>query len=453
MMDTDTIPREHVISRARRQELQRLFELGQRIAATEPEQAHEALRRFQYCVEHDPRNRIYIEAFLQTAEMLHPRTGQRDARPSAGGWWSRWFDRSVTGWRSGVDDGDWQAVLRTAPVLLARNPWQVDVLVSIGRACQHFGYLDAALRYLQNGLPASWFRDEGVLAGAQSTTSTAAGSDGKGELWREEAIREYARTLAWTGRFATARRAWQQLLVLMPRDDEAEAMLVILQTCHSTEGSPTSHADAALSDDVDACLATARAAADLGDYETAHHQLAHANTLAAGHLPTQDLAEDVQLEQARSRIEIATRLHETHPTTATATLLADYAANFQRVALEVYHARMMRYPTQWCWRMELAECLSQTGNTAAAIDTLAAVPTESAEGPLARLREGECRQQSHDFEGALRCYREAVARWQQAPESDEQAPDEVGGVRQRLSRRLETLESAMAGPSGLDKPD
>lgn len=402
------VPTEHRVSKSQRQELQRLFELGQRILVSEPDKADEAARRFQYCVEHDPRNRIYVEAFLQTLERIYPTPPPKKRR---------WFDRQKSEWKAARQADDSPLVLSRGPVMLARNPWDATILLPMVRACQEFGYLDAALRYLQNAL------DDAECAA--------------------EAHAEYARTLAWTGRFSTAVSCWDRVLELSPHDEEAMQMRSLLWQESSSVPSPPP-------EEIESCLQLARDRMEEKDFDSAHHYLAHANTLAAGHLPTQDLAETVQLEQADHRLETASRLHEMTPCPATYQLVEDYSANRHRVALEVFNARSLRYPGDHRWRLELARVLRALEKVGQAGDVLAEIPTEDPLGAVARLEQGECLQLQRDFVNALTCYRQAQQRQAELETSGEPEGARIdvegapaGDVGARITQRLERLEAAM----------
>jgi tetratricopeptide (TPR) repeat protein len=397
------VPMEHRVSKSQRQELQRLFELGQRILVSEPDKADEAGRRFQYCVEHDPRNRIYVEAFLQTLEKIHPAPPPKQRR---------WFDRQKSAWRAARQVSDSPLVLARGPAMLARNPWDATVLLPMVCACQEFGYLEAALRYLQNAL------DDAEHAA--------------------EAHAQYARTLAWTGRFSTAVSCWDRVLELSPHNEEALQMRSLLWQESSSSLAP-------LPEDIESCLQLARDRMKEKDFDSAHHYLAHGNTLAAGHLPTQDLAETIQLEQADHRLETARRLHEMTPCPATYQLVDDYSANRHRVALEVFNARSLRYPGEHRWRLELARVLRALEKAGQAVDVLAEIPTEDPLGAVARLEQGECLQLQRDFASALTCYRQAQRR--QAELTTYGGIDgegaTAGDVGARITQRLERLEAAM----------
>lgn len=395
------VPVEHRISKGQRQELQRMFELGQRILANEPDKAHEAARRFQYCVENDARNRIYIEAFLQSLEIVYP------APPPTK---KRWFDRQHSHWKSACRAGDLKSILARGPTLLARNPWDAAVLLSMVQACHEFGYLEAALRYLQNAIDSSDHRIE--------------------------AHRQYARTLAWTGRFSTASACWSRVLELDVNDSEARQMQQMLGVLPSETAGDAVAPPA----NVDSCLELARQCADRKDFDSAHHLLAHANTLAAGHLPTQDMAEAFQLEQADHRLDIARRLHEAAPSPATHQLLDDYTANQRRVALEVFNARTLRYPRESIWRLELARVLRSLEKVDQAIVMLAEIPTADVHGAAARLEEGECHQLQLDFSAALACYRDA-SQCESYGSGDDGSNEEL---RRRISQRLVRLQDAMS---------
>jgi tetratricopeptide (TPR) repeat protein len=391
---------EHQISRSRRQELQQLFELARRILVNEPSEAVEAVRRFQYCLEQDPKNRIYIDAFFQAVEGLYP-------TPPASH--HRWFDRANRKWKNASRKSSPAQVLRCGPAMLARNPWDTDVLLTMATACQKYGYLDAALRYLRNAL-----------------------EDPKDAL---KTHRQYARTLGWSGRFVTARECWKRVLELSECDTEALKMHELLAcTADSSSASP---APSELPQDADTCLTKARAAADQGDFELGHVFVAHANSLAAGYLPIQDLAETLQLEQADHRLETAKNLHTFSPSAATWELIENYEANRHRVALEVYNARALRYPEEAVWKLELGRVLRVFGKFREAIGVLQEVTISQAEYAEASLEEGECHQLQRDFSEAIRCYTAARA------VCDKSTPREL---RDKIESRHTRLAEAIREP-------
>ncbi len=392
---------EHQISRSRRQELQHLFELARRILANEPNKALEAVRRFQYCLEHDPKNRIYVDAFLQAIERLQPEPPARQRR---------WFDGEYRRWKNAKRKDDPAEVLRCGPAMLARNPWNADVLMTMAAAGQRYGYLDASLRYLRNAL-----------------------EDRRDSL---QAHRQYARTLAWSGRFTTARECWKRVLEMSERDPEALQMHELLAGHAGGQTNPSKSSVVAreLPQDADTCLKMARSAADNGDFESAHELVAHANSLSTGYLPIQDLAETLQLEQADYRLATAENLHACSPSPATSELIDDYSANRHRVALEVYNARVLRYPAEACWKVELGRVLRKLGKPAEAIGILREVTASQAGFAEASLEEGECHQLERNFDEAIRCYTSAGAA------CDDAVPQ---SLRDKIASRHRRLAEAM----------
>jgi tetratricopeptide (TPR) repeat protein len=132
--------------------------------------------------------------------------------------------------------------------------------------------------------------------------------------------------------------------------------------------------------------------------------------LAAGgnHLSILDALDEMRLEAARARLEVAQRRAQKQLTSEATQLASDLRMELNRLEMEIYYQRSERYPSDLRVRYQLGRTLKRAGNFLQAMKYL----QESAKladlaGP-AHLELGECLQHLRQFGRALDAYRFAV---------------------------------------------
>lgn len=409
----------HALSAQERRRLQQGYEESLKLmqqARYDFDRAHELL--FEGTL-HDPGNVLYVDALLAN---LMRKFGGRDRVPRAA------VLAENVALKKAVSEHDWAAVLRLGPDLLRHNPWAVDVLQALARACAAREYRQAELRYLQQAFEA--------------------------EPADAEVQRFLAQAFADAGRFDEAIHCWHQVEAADPYDTEAPrqiSQLTLDKTRHDAPAAETAEqAPAEMEEErppppPDHAAAPAPAAPvkkkpgklvltrrqlleqailntpedelsylELAELHLAEHRTYEAmRTLLKALNVSRDLRilerlEDVTMLRAQEHIERAQRRAAAARTPDALQQVEKLKDEAARLELQIYTTRCERYPQDHRLKFQVGLRLKRVGNYRQALEPLRGgleIPEYRAE---ASLEIGEILQQYKQYPRALQCYRQAV---------------------------------------------
>jgi len=396
-----------LIDAATRARLQQWFQHGTK-SATKGDFDY-ATESFQRCVEADPGNMIYAQAMLAN---LHRKYNNNKKGMALAGL------RGTTA-KAGVKKSelqkDWLGVIRGGMEMLKINPWDVSTLCSMGAACEKMKCDECQLLYLRHALEVN----------AKDTDVT----------------RQFARALAGVGKFDEAIALWTRVSQAKPGDPEATraiADLTVNKTIHRggyeeaknttdvmadrtaqsersgpvIQRTPEQTLERAIAKDP-ADPANYRTLAELHlrneRFEEAEAAFQRGLEVSSGDVSFREALEDVQLRRAHQQLLIAEKKAREERTEAANELYKKMKVELNRRELEVYVARVERYPANPGLRYELALRLKRAGNFNEAIKTFQEARGDSKRRASVYLELGECFHMIKQHKLAMSNYEQAIA--------------------------------------------
>lgn len=423
---------DELVSPALRRRLQQCFEHATKLAEQEKYDFDYANKLLTDCVQNDPSNLQYVEAFLQNLQRKYNNNKRGAAFAGFGG---------RGGFKRALSRGDWREVLKQGPLLLATNPWDVATLRGMAQACEALRFDEVELRYLKNALDANP-RDP-------------------------EVNKHCAITLAGLGDYDQAIACWHRVEEARKGDPEAPRMISELSVekqrfragipmplgakthrrppLHPPAAAPAAEAatkPAAADDEFDEAppdgeavrrreikltprQVLERAIADVPsilenyfkladllcgehNYAQAERTLARALHVSGGDPAVRERLEDVQIKRARRELLQAERAAVREKTEVAREVAQEMREAVNRLELDIYSARCERHPADLNLRFELALRLKWAHNYAEALKLFDQTRELAERRALSLLEGGECLHHLKGYEKALRCYRKAA---------------------------------------------
>ena len=421
---SDTEAAEDQISPVVRRRLQECFNHGTQVATGDKPDADYANTMLIQCVVNDPGNLVYYEAFLDNLQTKY-KNNKKGARVKGFG--------GRGPFKKALSKKDWRDVLRQGPEILKTNPWDVPTLRGMAQACEEFGYNEVELRLLKNALDANP-KDADVN-------------------------RHCGRSLARMGQFDQAIACWHRVEELDPKDKDATKMVSLLtedkqrvaaglapksvevknrmrKGAVASEEQPADEVEAdeqqqpkerqkrrevsltprqklerAISDnpeDIKAYLQLADLLQNESRHADVERVLTKALAASGNDLKVRERLEDASLERQRQQLAIAEKRARVEQTEQADDLAKQMRAEVNRREVEVFGARVERYPNDIQLKFELAVRLKRDGNYAEAANYFLQTRDDPELKTTATLELGECFQHQKKFKKALQCYVRAV---------------------------------------------
>lgn len=395
-----------VIDAATRARLQQWFEHGNRsLGKGDFDYATES---FQRCVEADPGNMIYAQALLAG---LHRKYNNNKKGSTFAGLRGTTAKAAV---KKSELQKDWTGVVRSGIEMLKLNPWDVSTLCAMGAACERMQCDECQLLYLRHALEVN-AKDADVT-------------------------RQFARALARLGKFDEAIALWNRVLQAKPGDVEASravADLTVNKTIHKggyedaknttdvmadraaqaertgpvVQRTPEQMLERAIAKDP-ADVANYRSLAELHlrneRFEEAEAAYQRALEVAAGDVMLREALEDVQLRRAHQQLAIAEKKAREERTETANELYKKMKLELNRRELEVFGARVERYPANPGLRYELALRLKRAENFNEAIKLFQEARGDSKRKASVYLELGECFHMIKQYKLAMSNYEQAI---------------------------------------------
>ncbi len=421
---------------AARRRLDKLMEFGrQQSKQGNFDYAHDM---YASCVNKDPGNLEYVEAFLSNLQ-----TKYNNNKKGGRGRGSR------HDFKKAIAEQEWNEAIELGLELLKYNPWDVATLRSLAEACHVLHLNEVELRYLKNALEANpkdievnkhcatslarmgqfdqaiacWHRIEEISASLKpevrliiskltmAKTRHATGMTDE-ELFAEEAEtqpkHQAPREPAPAEQTSSAKPA-------APTAENVAEPPVVTEPEPAREPEPAKPNQAQLEEAIVAepaelsnYMELAKLHQTAGHLDEAEKVLLRAQAVSGNALQVQEQLELIHVLRARHVVLAAERNAQANPGDKAAAELAQRKEELNRLELDFYGHRAQRYPDNNTLKYELALRLKRVRNYAEAAKYFAEAAREKTLQALAQLNRGECLQQTRQYRDALACYEAAA---------------------------------------------
>jgi tetratricopeptide (TPR) repeat protein len=430
------------VSAATRRRLQQSFEHATRNANKgDHDYAH---NMYTQCVVGDPGNLIYAQAFLANLHRKYnnnKKGGKLAALKGAG------HKASI---KKAVAKKDWIGAIKSGCDMLALNPWDIPSLVAMSKACEALGHDECQLYYLRSALDVN-----------------------PKEL---EVNRLAGLALERMGQFDQAIACWHRVEQIKPGDEEAQRMISNL-TINKTiqqgryeekatgedssekasaklktaagekDESRTRTREDQLRDSIVRSPADIPAYLELADLYAREDRLDDAEQIlgkaldasGGGDHVVRERLEELQIERARQRVELADARAVREKTEESIHLARQVRSDANRLELEIYAARCERNPANPALHFELGLRLKRAGRMNEAIQNLQTAKGDARRKGAVLLELGECFHHIKQYKLALTHYDHAVeVSGEREPETKKLALYRAG----KLAMGLKDLDAA-----------
>ena len=398
------------LSAAARRKLQTWFQYG-----TEKRKSHDhdyAHTMFAQCVARDPSNLVYVEALLENLQTKYAANKRKcKVRGNRGT-----FKKAVAAEQS-------RDVIKAGLDLLKDNPWDVATLRGMAQACAALHYNEVELRYLKNALDA----------------------DPK----NVHVNRHCAQSLTRMGQFDQAIACWHRIEHVAKGEAQKNISdLTVQKTRHLAGGvddeeapppvtppAPPPHEHSLADDSVDTDSehgdaqpakiehieqAIVEQPAEVSNYLRLADQLVKkkeygrakqrcgALEASGNNVKVREKLEKIQVRKARKRLLIAEQRARQDGTAEAQQLSQQLREELNRLELDIYSSRSLRYPQDTAIRYELGVRLMRSGNFTQAAKYFQQSETNPQLKSAAWLLKGECLQQMRQYQAAFEAYQIAV---------------------------------------------
>jgi len=352
-----------VLTAGQRHELARQFEQAKQLAKKSPPDFRGVHGVFSEICTLDPGNTHFVAALLENLQTAQGKT--------ASAWfWQVWKLRLEL--EKAIQEKQWTKALRAGWSLLGEVPEDGQVLRQLAEIC-------ATLEHAPTQI---------ILLRAAR----------KLEPFTLVTLRPLAIALSETGQFAESAEVWQQLQKVVPFDPEAEAYLQILLPRKKPMFAK------------DQLVERIQSLVQAKMWDEAEQLMAAQAATAGIDLDLRWMGEHIVVGRAQERTEIARQLAEFRPSAASEQLVRELLNEQRRIELGVAYARYERFPSEPKSLQDLAECLKGVGNYSEALKYLEQLQKHAGWEAPALVGKAENWQRLRQFERALACYREAIAR-------------------------------------------
>jgi tetratricopeptide (TPR) repeat protein len=363
--------------------------------------AQYAIDMFAMCVAGDPGNVVFLQAFLAALRQKYglKKAGALSSLMSVGG---------RTGLKRLAAAAKWRELIKQGVDILKGNPADYGCLLAMAEACENLMFIDCQAAYLRFALD-------------------AAPADA-------EVNRQCARFAAGQGNFNQAIECWRRIARLKGMGEEADreiARLSVEKTIVDGQaltgrgaasaaagaadpGKPTSRRgqlEQAVRDnpaDIDSYLELADVLEQEGAIEQAEKVLAKALAASGNELKVREHVEDRQLRWSRAKVMLAEKRVEADDTPENRAVVEKLKLAGLRQEIEVFAARVARYPDNLTWKYELALRLKSAGKHPEAIKYFQEALKDVRRKGVISLELGECFQGIKQYQLAMQNYEAAI---------------------------------------------
>jgi len=384
------------LSQGDRSRLLQCYRTGMQAAGN----AQYAIDMFAMCVTGDPGNVVFLQAFLAALRQKYgvKKAGTLSSLMSAGG---------RTGLKRLAAAAKWRELIKQGVDIIKGNPADHGCLLAMAEACENLMFIDCQAVYLRFALD-------------------AAPADA-------EVNRQCARFAAGQGNFNQAIECWRRIARLKGMGEEADreiARLSVEKTIAEGQGltgrgaapvaataaagkpiSRRGQLEQAISDnpaDIDSYLELADVLEQEGTIEQAEKVLAKALAASGNELKVREHVEDRQLRWARAKVMLAEKRLEADDTAENRAVVEKLKLAGLRQEIEVFAARVARYPDNLTWKYELALRLKSAGKHPEAIKYFQEALKDVRRKGAISLELGECFQGIKQYQLAMQNYEAAI---------------------------------------------
>ncbi len=351
-----------------------------------------AIELFGSCVAGDPASAIYLQKFMEALS-------KKFSRKKKGGLASLLSAGSRGSLKRLVASGKTREALKTGLDVLKKDPFDVACLLSLADACGEAHCLETQGLFLRRALDVA-----------------------PKDISVNKHCANYAERL---GEYDQAISCWQRLAATKSVREEADreiARLSVEKTRQKLESRGVSSKE---SSDVSPLEELRqKLAASPTDYETAFElsdllereaSIEEAETVlldvlaASGNdLKVREHLEDRQIRWAKQRVMVAEKQLQNTDSEDNKETVARLKTALLKQEIDVFAARVERYPDNVSWKYELAMRLKTAGSPAEAIKFFQQVQMDSRRRGAVALELGECFQKIKQYPLAMRNYQTAV---------------------------------------------
>lgn len=423
-----------------RKRLNKLMEHGaQQTKQGNHDYAHDM---YASCVNKDPGNLEYVEAFLSNLEAKF-KNNKKGGRSKG--------NRSEL--KKAVAEKNWKEVIEYGTELLKYNPWDAATLRPIADACEALALNEVELRYLKNALTsnpkdidinrhcatslarmgqfdqaiACWHRIEELSknlkpeARKMISQLTMAKTRIATGITDEELVGEVASASSGQASPAATKSQPKPKTATAAKPPAAEPAPAKPKTAPNGPETATSGSGPAASGpdaktkyeeaivaapaEISNYLQLAKIHQTAGDLELAQEVLTRAQDASGNALEVQERLESIQLLMAQRELAAAEQALKRKPKNAKLQAsVTEQKETLNRRELDYYGRRNQRYPDDNKIKYELAIRLKRARNFSEANKYFDQAAAEEKLFPLAKLNQGECLQQTRQYREALVCY-------------------------------------------------
>ncbi len=402
-MSTEEKPGRMPIPPAVRARLQKFYEHGNKMAATN--NFDYANEMYTNCVAGDPGNPLYVKAFLAN---LNKKYGNNKKGAKLAGIKTAGGKASL---KAALARKKWDDALKTGLDILKENPWDAGVLADIARVCSETEHEEGEVEFLKQSLDAD---PEDV-----------------------EANRLLGRAFEKVGQFIPAIECFQRVLRGKPKDEEAMRSISNLAVKKTIESG--GYEDAKNSQDVRVNkFGAAKDDEETGDF-TPEERLLRAiekdpsdkdsyielndlyvkdevfdkavavmkkalDALGPGDIMIRERFEDGQLRLARQHANMAEQKFKAEQTPESKQLYRRMAIELNNKETEIYANRCERYPTNLGFKYELAVRLQRAEKFSEAIKLFQEARNDLKRKGIVFMALGDCFYSIKQYRLALQHY-------------------------------------------------
>jgi len=446
------------VSPVLRQKLQSCYEHGMKLSAQAEKRDYDYINTmFTQCVTMDPSNFVYVDAFLTNLNKWHK--DKKAKKPKATG--------SRGALKKAQAAENWDEVLKLGYELLKSNPGDVATLRAMAKACEALHYNEAELRYLKTAIDAKPKDIDTIKHCAESLARVGQFDQAIGCWHRIEEMRRHDNepkekisqlTIAkqrFAAGIADPKEAAQQAAQIaaggkpqtsksQPSESEekpseassgenaataiesppghsaSEDSATRLEDQHSAEGEsdaePPEHTVESLQQAIENdptepnnYVALAKLHQREGRFGEAEKVLTDALAAVGNRLDLIQRLEDAKILRAKARVAVAEkRAAAVDDDEEALELVRKLRAEQNRLEIDIYNARVGRFPDRPELNFDLGVRLMRAGNYHEAFKSFEAARRSPQRKAAATLDAGQCLHHLKQYEKALALYEEAV---------------------------------------------
>jgi tetratricopeptide (TPR) repeat protein len=337
---------------------------------------------------------------------------------------------------------DWNTGVKAGLELLQINPWDVDALRKIGKACAGLGCYEVQLYFLKLALDSN--PDPGDV----------------------EINRECSEACEAMGLFDQAMICWERVKKYHPNNEEAQSAIAGIHANKmeymkgTKEGirsgakkgaeSKAGTREDELRERLEADPADVGAASELADiyardekYREAEQVLKESLEATGGDIKVRENLEDIRLRGVRHQTMVADKKAEMDPTEENKHRAHQLLTEQTKIEMEVYRARSERYPGNTNWKFEYALRLRMFGKYREAISAFQEARGDPKRKAQVHTELGKCFEQIKQYKLAIEEYRDSL----------EHMGDRDREIRKRALYRIGVLAMDKLAPPDLDQAE